>query len=61
MTEETRKIFEENPETPLSTIRETITITIHYKNGTKEIVVIDVTVDDNGQIYMTQRGDSIGA
>jgi hypothetical protein len=61
MTEETRKIFEENPETPLSTIRETITITIHYKNGTKEIVVIDVTVDDDGQIYMTQRGDSIGA
>lgn len=61
MTEETRKIFEENPETPLSTIRETITLTIHYKNGTKEIVVIDVTVDDDGQIYMTQRGNNIGA
>jgi hypothetical protein len=61
MTEETRKIFEENPETPLSTISETITLTIHYKNGTKEIVVIDVTVDDDGYIYMTQRGDSIGA
>ena len=60
MTGETRKIFEENPDTPLSTIRETITVTINYKNGTKEIVVIDVTVDDDGQIYMTQRGDNIG-
>lgn len=60
MTGETRKIFEENPDTPLSTIRETITVTINYKNGTKEIVVIDVTVDDNGQIYMTQRGVNIG-
>jgi hypothetical protein len=60
MTEETRKIFEENPETPLSTIRDTVTITINYKNGTKEIVMIDITVDDNGQIYMTQRGDNTG-
>ena len=60
MTEQTRKIFEENPETPLSTIRETITLTINYKNGTKEIVVIDVTVDNDGQIYMTQRGDNTG-
>ena len=60
MTEQTRKIFEENPETPLSTIRDTVTITINYKNGTKEIVVIDVTVDDDGYIYMTQRGVNAG-
>ena len=60
MTEETRKIFEENPETPLSTIRDTVTITINYKNGTREIVMIDITVDDNGQVYMTQRGDNTG-
>ena len=60
MTEGTRKIFEENPETPLSTIRDTVTITINYKNGTREIVMIDITVDDNGQVYMTQRGDNTG-
>ena len=60
MTEETRKIFEENPETPLSTIRDTVTITINYKNGTREIVMIDITVDDNGQVYMTQRGNNTG-
>lgn len=60
MTEETRKIFEENPETPLSTIRDTVTVTINYKNGTREIVMIDITVDDNGQVYMTQRGNNTG-
>ena len=60
MTEGTRKIFEENPETPLSTIRDTVTITINYKNGTREIVMIDITVDDNGQVYMTQRGNNTG-
>ena len=56
----TRNIFVANPETPLSTLRDTFTVTINYKNGTKEIVIIDVTVDDNGQIYMTQRGDNTG-
>lgn len=60
MTDETIKIFQENPDTPLSTLRDTITVTINYKNGTKEIVIIDVTVDDDGQIYMTQRGDNTG-
>ena len=56
----TRNIFITNPDTPLSSLRDTFTVTINYKNGTKEIVVIDVTVDDNGQIYMTQRGDNTG-
>jgi hypothetical protein len=60
MTDETIKIFQENPDTPLSTLRDTFTVTINYKNGTKEIVIIDVTVDDDGQIYMTQRGDNTG-
>ena len=60
MTDETIKIFQENPDTPLSTLRDTITVTINYKNGTKEIVIVDVTVDDDGQIYMTQRGNNTG-
>jgi len=49
------KIFEEYPDTPLSTIRDTITVTINYKNGTKQIILIDVTLDDEGNVYMTQR------
>ena len=56
----TRNIFMANPDTPLSTLRDTFTVTINYKNGTKEIVIIDVTVDDDGQIYMTQRGNNTG-
>lgn len=56
MSRETQKIFETDPDTPLSTISDTITITINYKNGTKEIVRINVTVDDEGNIYMTQCG-----
>ena len=56
----TRNIFVAIPETPLSTLRDTFTVTINYKNGTKEIVIIDVTVDDDGQIYMTQRGNNTG-
>ena len=54
------KIFKEDPDTPLSTLNDTITITINYKSGTQEIVVIDVTVDDEGYVYMTQRGDNTG-
>ena len=54
------KVFREDPDTPLSTLNDTITVTINYKNGTKEIVVIDVTVDDEGYVYMTQRGNNTG-
>ena len=60
MTYETISMFVQDPTTPLSTIRDTITVTIHYKNGTKEIVVIDVIVDDDGHVYMTQRGNNTG-
>lgn len=60
MSTETRNIFVKDPSTPFSTISDTVTITINYKNGTKEIVMIDITVDDNGQIYMTHRGNNTG-
>ena len=60
LTLETLKTIINDPSTPLSNFCETITITIHYNNGTKEIVVIDVTIDDNGQVYMTQRGNNTG-
>lgn len=57
---ETLKTIINDPSTPLSSFCETITITIHYNNGTKEIVVIDVTIDNDGQVYMTQRGNNTG-
>jgi hypothetical protein len=52
--------LKKDPDTPLSALCDTITVTINYKNGTKEIVVIDVTVDDEGYVYMTQRGNNTG-
>lgn len=52
------EIFENDPDTPLSTISDTITVTINYKNGTKQIILIDVTLDDEGNVYMTQRENS---
>ena len=60
MSLETQATYVTDPSTPLSNLSDTVTITIHYKNGTKEIVMIDITVDDNGQVYMTQRGNNTG-
>ena len=44
-----------DPNMPLSAISDTITVTVNYSNGAQQTLIIDVTVDDDGQIYMTQR------
>lgn len=44
-----------DPYMSFSDISDTITITVNYSNGARQTLVIDVTVDDAGQIYMTQR------
>lgn len=49
--QETVELLAENPETPLSTIRDTFTVTIHYTNSTSEVLKIDVYLDDEGQVY----------
>lgn len=49
-----------NPKMPFSEISDTITITVNYSNGALQTLIIDVTVDDDGQIYITQRGKNIG-
>lgn len=46
-----------DPYMSFSDISDTITITVNYSNGARQTLVIDVTVDDEGQIYMTQRFD----
>ncbi|MBQ3137377.1 MAG: hypothetical protein IJB74_07850 [Clostridia bacterium] len=38
----------DNPDIPLSTFTDTITFTVEYNDGTKEIGVIDVSFDDEG-------------
>lgn len=49
-----------NNAVPLSDVKDTITITINYSNGAQQTLIIDVTVDDDGYIYMTQRGNNTG-
>lgn len=42
-------------------LTDTITVTVEFTDGTKEIAVIEITVDDDGQIYGTFKGvDVIG-
>lgn len=54
-------MIEENPEMALSELKDTITVTVEFKDGTKDVAVIDITVDDDGKIYGTFRGvDVIG-
>lgn len=47
-----------DPHIPLSTFNDTFTYTIHYVDGTKEILIIDISFGDEGQVYMTLRGNS---
>ena len=52
------EMIETDPERKLSQITDTVTVTVEFLDGTKEIAVIDITVDDAGQIYGTFRGTS---
>lgn len=45
-----------DPTIPLESIRDTVTIAINYTNGTEETLVFDITVNEEGQIFATQRG-----
>ncbi len=45
----------DNPDIPLSTFNDTITFTVEYTDGTKEIGVIDVTFDDEGNGAFTLK------
>ena len=45
----------DNPDIPLSTFKDTITFTVEYIDGTKEIGVIDVTFDDEGNGAFTLK------
>lgn len=48
--------IDEDPTIPLSFINDTITATVHYADETTEILIFDITVNDEGQIFVTQRG-----
>ncbi|MBR3978494.1 MAG: hypothetical protein IKJ94_02600 [Oscillospiraceae bacterium] len=52
-------MLEKNPEMKLSQLTDTVTVTVEFNDGTKEIAVIDITVDDAGQIYGTFQGSNV--
>lgn len=48
----------ENPDIKLSSFSDTITFTVLHKDKTKEVGVVDVTFDDDGNATFTNRGYS---
>ena len=49
-----------DPTIPLSSIESTITTVINMKDGSKLVSVVDVTVDDSGEVYFTSRSEAAG-
>lgn len=45
-----------DPTFPLESIRDTVTITVSYANERTEVYIFDITVNEEGQIFVTQRG-----
>ena len=61
LSDETIGQIEKNPALKLSEIQDTVTVTLEFKDGSTESAVIDMTVDDEGQVYAVQRGISVTA
>lgn len=57
LSNETLKFLATNPDTPFSSLEDTITITVKYKDGTKAEILVDITMNDEGQIFLSMRGD----
>lgn len=55
---ESIEMLTENPDLPLSTFKDTITVTVNLKDGSKAVIKVDVTMNDEGQIFMTMRGST---
>lgn len=49
------KMLEKDPRMPLSGIKDTVTVTVEFTDGTKEVAVVDISLDDDGRIYGTFR------
>jgi hypothetical protein len=51
----TANAIKEDPTFPLESIRDTLTVTVHYADATTETYIFDITVDAEGQVFVTQR------
>ena len=59
LSEDMRWKLQNDPTIPLSSITSTITTTVNMKDGTTVTSVVDVTVDDEGFVYFTSRGETV--
>ena len=53
----TQEIMNDDPTIPLSTLGDTITVTVNMKDGSQQTGIIDITLDDEGHVYATCRGN----
>ena len=51
--------LEKDPDMKLSKLGFTLTVTVEFKDETKETAVIDMTVDDEGYVYATLKGITV--
>lgn len=49
------EMLDKEPDTPLSTIQDTIVLTINYEDGSQEIFTFYITLNDEGQVFVTQK------
>lgn len=48
----------QDPSIPLSTFGDTITVTATYKDGTQQTDVIDIQIEDSGEVFAIYRGEA---
>lgn len=61
ISQKTVDAINEDPTLPLETIRDTLTATFYYADDTTETYIFDITVDAEGQVFVTQREVSTSA
>ena len=61
ISQKTVNTIKENPAFPLESIRDTLTATFYYADATTETYIFDITVDAEGQVFVTQREVSTSA
>lgn len=61
ISQKTVDAINEDPTIPLESIRDTLTATFHYADATTETYIFDITVDAEGQVFVTQREVSTSA
>lgn len=59
LSDEGIKMIDENPKINLSELSFALTITVEFKDGSKECAMIDMLIDEEGYVYAVQRGITV--